>query len=348
MRTRRSKSDMMSGVKALRGRGRRGILLVTCLISAAYLSESPGRAVENPNLSNILEGLRQADIRVASVLYHLQKSNGQLCVKRGPLTGLVMHSSNDYGESIRSEAVRHFDFESTVGIEGIVPSSPASVASIEPDDSVLAVDGAKLPGDATPRSVIGMIGRDSALGPIVFQLRHSGGVRSVAVRPVTGCVARVEVDVSDDLNAATDGDTIQIDSALVNLVGGDDQALAAILAHELAHIVLDHPARLTAAHVNRGMFKGFGRSARLFKQTEKEADRLSVTLMANAGYDPAAAERYWRTYGAQLNDHGGFGSTHLAWQKRADLIAAEVARVAKEKQRPIIPDWLSSRDQPLR
>ena len=135
---------------------------------------------------------------------------------------------------------------------------------------------------------------------------------------------------------------------MINLVGGDDQELASIVAHELAHIVLDHPARLTAAHVDRGLFKGFGRSARLFKQTENEADRLSVTLMANAGYDPQAAVRYWLTYGPKLDDQGGLGSTHLSWRKRAELIGEEARRVAEETQRPIVPAWIASRNQPLR
>jgi Zn-dependent protease with chaperone function len=134
---------------------------------------------------------------------------------------------------------------------------------------------------------------------------------------------------------------------LINLVP-DPQELAAIVAHELAHIVLDHPRRLTDAHVSRGLFKGFGRSGRLFKQTENEADRLSVTLMANAGYDPQAAVRYWLTYGAQLNDHGGLGSTHLPWQDRARLIAAAADQVSSQTERPIIPSWIDSRARPLR
>lgn len=170
----------------------------------------------------------------------------------------------------------------------------------------------------------------------------------MTIDAIEGCLAHAETDVSDDLNAATDGNTVQVDSGLINLVAGDDAALAAIVAHELGHIVLHHPARLTAAHVDRGLFKGFGRNARLFKQTEEEADRLSVTLLANAGYDPHAAVRYWLTYGPRLNDSGGFGSTHQSWRERAAAIAKEVDRVSRETARPIVPTWIASRDQPLR
>ena len=54
---------------------------------------------------------------------------------------------------------------------------------------------------------------------------------------------------------------------------------------------------LDAAGVDRGRFKELGRSARLFRQTEAEADRLSVWLLAGAGYDPEAAARFWRKFG---------------------------------------------------
>ena len=33
------------------------------------------------------------------------------------------------------------------------------------------------------------------------------------------------------------------------------------------------------------------------RRTEREADRLMPWLLANAGYDPAAAARFWRQWG---------------------------------------------------
>src|SRR3546814_9337771 len=77
------------------------------------------------------------------------------------------------------------------------------------------------------------------------------------------------------------------------------RSLAAAVAHELAHNILRHRERLDAADVDRGLFKGFGRSARLFRQTEVEADRLSVWLMRGAGYDPQAAVRLWGRFGTR-------------------------------------------------
>ena len=295
-----------------------------------------------------IEGLRAADVRLGGVLFRLAEANDDLCQKHAPLTGLIVHGSATYDADIREAVIRHFDFESPLGVEGVVPGSPAALAGIRADDSIVAIDGVRVPAEHSRAAALAAIDAARPTRPLTLTIRHAGRSRAVTVDPVRGCLAHVETDVSDDLNAATDGDTIQVDSALVNLVGDDDQALAAIVAHELAHIVLDHPDRLTAAHVSRGLFKGFGRNARLIKQTEEEADRLSVTLMTNAGYDPHAAVRYWLTYGPRLNDGGGLGSTHQSWRERAASIAKEVDRVSHETARPIVPSWLSSRNQPLR
>jgi hypothetical protein len=300
------------------------------------------------DLASQLEGLRAADVRLGTALFRLAKANDELCQKRGPLTGLVLHDVASYDGDVHDAVIRHFDFKSPLGIEGVIAGSPAAKAGVRADDSVIAIDGDPVPKGETREAALARIDAASATRPLTLEIRRGGQVQAITIDPVEGCVAHIEADVSDDLNAATDGDTIQVDSALVNLVGGDDAALASIVAHELAHIILNHPERLTAAHVDRGLFKGFGRSARLLKQTENEADRLSVVLMANAGYDPKAAVRYWLTYGPQLNDDGGFGSTHPSWRDRARRIGEEAERVAHESRRPIVPAWIASRDRPLR
>lgn len=316
-------------------------IIIFCALGSSPVSAQTGLAAQ-------LEGLRQADMRLATTLYRLSVANDRLCRNHARITGIALHGRDEYDEAVRTAADRHFGFESAIGVEGTVPGSPAAQAGVQADDSLMAIDGVPI-GDGESRGqALDAIDDAGARGPITLDLRRGDQNRRVIIQPIEACRVRAEIDVSDDLNAETDGAIIQVDSALINLVEGDDGALAAIVAHELGHVVLDHPARLTAAHVNRGFFKGFGRSARLFKQTENEADRLSVTLMANAGYDPQAAVRYWLTYGPRLNDHGGLGSTHLPWRDRARLIGEEAARVARDPARPIVPEWINSRDQPLK
>lgn len=327
--------------------GRIGSLLTGFLLSLLSPLLQPSLAASAADLDARLEALRQADVRLAAVAYRLDRANNDLCLKHGPLTGLVLHGSMDYDQSVRPSVIRHFDFTAPIGIEGVVPDSPAAMAGVRADDSLVSVNGTAFAAGARRADAVAAVDDAGGGKVITLTLRRDDRPLVITLTPGQGCLAHAEVDVSDDLNAATDGTTIQVDSGLMNMVGGDEGALAAIVAHELSHIVLDHPRRLTAAHVHRGLFKGIGRSARLFKQTEDEADRLSVTLMSNAGYNPQDAVRYWTTFGSKLNDHGGFGSTHSSWRDRADLIAEAAAAIPANAPRPIIPTWIESRSQPL-
>jgi membrane-associated protease RseP (regulator of RpoE activity) len=318
-----------------------GMLIVAVLWPAEH------SAALDSDRSAMFAGLRQADARLAETLFRLAVANDSLCLGHVPATGLVLHDLAAYDDAVRPAAARYFNFETPVAVEAVVPDSPAARAGVQEDDSIVAVDGELVAArEDTASRTLDAIDRSTSAG-ITLTMMRNGIRRTVEIHPIEGCDARGEVKISDDRNAQTDGDIVQVDSGLMNLVA-DRQEFAAVVAHELAHIVLDHPRRLTAAHVSRGLFKGFGRSARLFKKTENEADRLSVTLMANAGYDPQAAVRYWLTYGPQLNDHGGFGSTHLSWRARAKLIAAAVDRIPRQAPRPIIPAWIDERTQPLR
>jgi len=293
-----------------------------------------------------LAGLQQADLRLATTLFRLATANAPLCDRKAAATGIVVHALADYDDDIRPAAKRYFGFAAPVAVEAVVPGSPAEAGGIRAGDSLIAVAGRQVDGeDASRRLVWSLLDHSDPGVPLALTVSRAGRNVTATITPVESCDAHAEVRVDDDLNARTDGTLIQVDAGLMNMVP-DAAEFASVVAHELSHIILHHPERLTAADVSRGLFKGFGRSARLFKKTEAEADRLSVTVLANAGYPPEAAVRYWVTYGPSLNN-GGFGSTHQSWRDRAELIGAEVERVSHETQRPIIPAWIDERDQPL-
>jgi beta-barrel assembly-enhancing protease len=92
--------------------------------------------------------------------------------------------------------------------------------------------------------------------------------------------------------------------------------------------VLGHRARLDAANVKRGIGRSFGKSRKAILATEIEADRLSIWLLANAGYDPALALEFWQRYrkgrpGLLISD-----GTHPGWQHRIAIMTAEAEAVA--------------------
>jgi predicted Zn-dependent protease len=104
---------------------------------------------------------------------------------------------------------------------------------------------------------------------------------------------------------------------------------------------LRHRDRLNAAHVSRGVL-GVGRDNDAIRQTEIEADRLGVYLMERAGYDPAAAVRFWSRYGPHpLNFLRS--RDHPAWQERVRLMNVEIAKIraARAAGRTPVPDFVT-------
>jgi predicted Zn-dependent protease len=113
------------------------------------------------------------------------------------------------------------------------------------------------------------------------------------------------------------------------------------MAHEFAHNILRHRDRLNAARASRGVL-GVGRGVSSIRQTEIEADRLSVYLMERAGYDPGAAVRFWTRYGPHpLNFLRS--RDHPAWRERVRLMEVEIAKIraARAAGRTPAPDFVT-------
>ena len=140
-----------------------------------------------------------------------------------------------------------------------------------------------------------------------------------------------------------------------------ETGVAAIMAHEVAHALADHGAqRMSAAQLQQvggavlgaavggrsestqqiigqayGLGSQYGVMLPFSRSHETEADRIGLTLMAMAGYEPEEAANLWR----RMQQHSGgqappeFLSTHPNPQTRIDNIEkwAPQARAEAEK-----------------
>lgn len=292
--------------------------------------------------------LLEVDQRLAAIAWRLTTANAALCRDRQPVIGATLHAADQYPRELRA------GFAAPVAVELVVPDAPAAVAGVQPNDGVVAIDGQPLPAPTTgdtPTSAT----RDAAQAriaalpldaPIALTLRRAAAEQRVTVQPRAGCRVEFEVLTGSKLGASSDGRVVQVGGALFEKFG-DDQ-IAVVVAHELAHAILRHRIRLEAAGVKWGLLSEFGRNARLFRQTETEADLLGAYLLRNAGWDPQLAVRFWREYGTSI-DGGMFHSrTHPSSKDRADAIAAELATMPADAPTPYAPPLLARRDAPLR
>jgi len=314
-------------------------------LGAALLVTTPTTAGD---VGAALEALRALDARVATVGHRLATASAALCRTRQWQTGLLIHHLSQYGRGQRKMLTSVFGLQGVPAVLALAASGPAQRAGLRRDDEILTADGAPLPRPAPEvensyaptERILAALEAAFEDGAAELAVRRGGRSFTIRVPAEAGCASRFQVVPSERRAARADGHYVQLTSELVEYTQGDDE-LAALVAHELAHNVLRHRARLNVAGVDRGLLAPFGRNGRLFRKTELEADRLAVHLMARAGYDPGAAVRLWTRQSA--DDRRRIEGTHPDWSTRimamqSEIAAIDAAKAAGGSATPPLPD----------
>jgi predicted Zn-dependent protease len=159
-----------------------------------------------------------------------------------------------------------------------------------------------------------------------------------------GWAWEVNVIQSDTLNAwCMPGGKIAFYSGIITKLSLNDDEIAAIMGHEIAHALREHSRERVSEQVTAGVgigvlaaATGTGKAGQdiggaLYNVTfslpnsrlhETEADRMGVELAARAGYNPVAAVDVWKKMSALSSGKSGppFLSTHPSNESRiADL-----------------------------
>lgn len=174
------------------------------------------------------------------------------------------------------------------------------------------------------------------------------GDRIVAAAGLSGQRWEYALFVSDAPNAfVLPSGKIGVTTSLLALVRNDDQ-LAAVLGHEVGHVVARHAAERysTSAATSvvlsgvQGVAGDYGQAAGAIgglgaqlgvllpfsRRDELEADRLGVDYMAAAGFRPSEAVALWRIMAAQRQSAAPeFASTHPSDQTRIAALEQYIA-----------------------
>jgi hypothetical protein len=282
-------------------------------------------------LAKALRGLQVEDHRVNAIGFRLITANAPFCDERRPATGLLLADMATYRDpgAIRAAMGLTGDF----AVQAVAPRSPAAEAGIMAGAELFTIDGH--PPAALASFSPGGTGRLNALHERIESAVEGAGEvrlrltdRTSALRGVPACHVHFELTTGGKGAQAGDG-LVLVSRAMLAETRSDDEA-AFVIGHEMAHIVLGHQSRVRAA----------GKARAVVLETEREADRIAVWLMTNAGYDPAAAPAFMRRYGAKGLASLFPGPNHDRVAVRTRRVEAEVAEVrAAPSNEAGLKDW---------
>ncbi|MDP8994641.1 MAG: PDZ domain-containing protein, partial [Pseudomonadota bacterium] len=113
-------------------------MLAAALAVAPALAQRP-----QPTAAEAGSFLREADHRVAGIVYQLGVAGRDHCPEAFPLTGLSFHHLAEYRPQDRPEAIRRYGLDAGIGVLSVQPGSPAAQAGIAAGDVLVAANGTR-------------------------------------------------------------------------------------------------------------------------------------------------------------------------------------------------------------
>lgn len=269
--------------------------LMTDPVSMTGLSQGVGRIAARTVLVPATLPGREEDGRVADIAFRLAVAGHTRCQQLEPTLGLVLQHLSQFEPSERAGLTNSYALDQGPGVIVVVPTGPTA-GVMEPGDVLLAIDGSALPPEvglptrfdarvahARADAVDDLLAANTA--PFAITLLRKGNVSTVRVIPLLACPSHVHLARSGQRNAYADGRHVFLTTGLLAKIHDDDE-LAFVIAHEMAHNILRHAAVMRSNSVKHGLGHTLGNSGRIVRQAERDADALAGVLMIDAGFDP--------------------------------------------------------------
>ncbi|MCQ8186611.1 M48 family metalloprotease [Parvularcula maris] len=236
----------------------RRLTLAFCLLAGACASvhsELPSverAALDDERLTVQRAAVEEAlarDERVRRLAWPLLTANTELCEKTAPRIGVRLGDVDvvaSAARGLRKSQVEALGFSDEPFILSVAPGSPAAEAGLTPltkvlrignaeEDIATAADFGAQYADALKRY------EDDEEDGILFTVEQDGAERQLAVVPALACDIEVVSSGANEINARATFKTITIYAGLVRALEENDDALAFVIGHEIAHVAGRHP-----------------------------------------------------------------------------------------------------------
>lgn len=329
-------------------------------------------SVRRSHVRSSVEYERSRDERINSIFYNLKKNTGpELCNRNlAPDTGI------GYGKigikprfslfSSKAAKTEYDDVkkiikqpEESIWVRYVVPGSAADKAGIKKKDRVVSLYNMAIPtGSSFEEKFLEIIEKHKKDAmPVDIEVEREGQILSFNFEPDMICPYKLHIDeTSRTINAYATGEDVYLTSEIIDYMD-DDNDLAAVLAHELAHNTMGH-INDKQLNIAAGLLFGgvidflFGTeisgnaavygSLAYSLEYEQEADYVSAFYMARAGYD------YKKMYKTEikLSDKDRYNlyanpTTHPTPQVRNALLKETAREIDMKKafKDDLVPDF---------
>jgi hypothetical protein len=312
--------------------GRLGSQLAMALASAALIVPLAPANARNA-AAQAKPSLEMAGLRLETIGYRLAAANASRCAEPEMLTGLMLHDMGAYEPAARPAVAKALGLSYGFGVRQLVPGSSGARAGLRRNDEILALDGRDLE-DFEPQLIgsgarydrverfVTLLGQALAKGPAMLTVRRGATTVTLPLVGEPGCGGRFTVAPGGDLNAWADGQYVAVTTRMMNYAKSDDE-LAFVVAHDMAHNILHHDEH---AGGRSGLLAELGFGANAIKADEIAADSYAVGLLAAAGYDLSAPERFLRRSG---KFHWlDLATTHPGTGRRLAIVRSAIARLS--------------------
>ncbi|MDB5798048.1 MAG: hypothetical protein JWP36_1950 [Paucimonas sp.] len=296
--------------------------------------------------------------RLYRVAGPLLVANPELCKGNNArnLFGFTAKNKYSWSPELADAAQAVFGLDDRLQVVGVLASSGAEKAGLKRGDKLVSVEGKTIPvGQNAERQAAAllapMVGRKTNVNMVVQ--RGDAGAVPLSVNLTRACAYSVELGNADNVNAYSDGRRVMVTRGMMNFASSDDE-LALVLAKEMAHNSLLHPAKqktsATAADIIDNLLRtrpdlsgmaGASGMRAMPQELDAAADVLALYMAARAGYRYELAPRFWEKLANQqpASILNGYTAIHPATAYRMAVVEKIIPEIkAKQTGRqPLLP-----------
>lgn len=290
--------------------------------------------------------------RLVRVAAPLLLKNPAACKKLSrPLMGFTARNKYAFGPEHADLAAQVLQLNDMLQVAKVMKGSGAAKSGLQRGDELLAIGDTPMPQGPTaeqdaPRVLAPFLA--DADEPISLTVQRAGKTRTLSIHPTPACAFRIELGNADNVNSYADGQRVMITRGMIDFVQSDTE-LAYVIAREMAHNALRHPARLKQAGIASEIINalkpllpqsGAEDQTRDLTPVPKEmdalADRLALHLLKRAGYDIRQAGAFWQRLAQRYPQHIATAHTALHPETAYRLAAIEktIAAIAARERTP--------------